>query len=64
MGKKRGKTFMVFHLNLFELLSVNSFYYFGNTRSSQSMCYEADLKSQISLKITFSNSIWFGMMKK
>ena len=43
--KKFGKTFMVFQIISFQLVSVNFVKYFGNTGSSQSTCYQTDLKS-------------------
>ena len=64
MGKKGSKTFMLFQIIWFQLVSVNCLYYLGNTRSSQSMCYQTDLNSYIWLKISYSNSIWFRMIKK
>ena len=45
MEKKCCETFMVFQIILFELESLDFVKYFGNTRSSQSPCYQKDLKS-------------------
>ena len=44
---KIEENFLVFQIIAFELVAVNSPYYYENTRSRQSMCYQAVLKSQI-----------------
>ena len=44
-GKKVRKTFMVFQVISFQLVSVSFVKYFGNTRSSQSTWYQTDEKS-------------------
>ena len=43
--KKVRKTFMVFQIIQFQLVNLNFVKYFGKTRSSQSTCYQKDLKS-------------------
>ena len=63
-GKKMRQNIYGFSEELIKLVSENSLYYFGNTRSSQSTCYQANLRSQIWLKITFSNSIWLRVTEK
>ena len=45
MGEKLGKKLMVIQLISFELETVNSLYYYENTRSRQSTCSESGLKS-------------------
>ena len=57
------KKFLVFKIIWFQLVLVNSLYYNENTCSWQSTFYQADVKSQIWLKITFSNSIWLKWRK-
>ena len=56
--------FLVFKIILFQLVAINSPYYYQNTRSCQSMRYQAVLKSQIGLKITSSNWRWPKMIRK
>ena len=55
--QKKVKNFMVFYITWFQLVTVNSLYYWENTQGWHPMCYQAVLKSQIRLKINFSNSI-------
>ena len=62
--RKCSKKISFFYIIGFELVTVNSLYYDQNTRSWQSMCQQAVLKSQIRLKTTFSNSIWVRMLEK
>ena len=45
------------------MVTVRSLYYYENTRSWQSTCYRAVLKSYISLKISFFNSILHRLME-
>ena len=55
--QKKVKNFMVFYITWFQLVTVNSLYYWENTQGWHPVCYQAVLKSQIRLKINFSNSI-------
>ena len=64
MQKVWLKKFTVFYIIWFNFVTVNSLYEYRNTRSWQSTCYQAVLKSQIWLKTTFSNSICAKSMKK
>ena len=62
-SKKYNQNTMVFSLIWFELVTVNSLYYYENTRSWQSTCYQTVPKSMIWLNITFPNSISLRMMQ-
>ena len=55
---------MVFSIIWYELVMASYLYYYENTRSFQSFCYQAVLESQIWLKMTFSNLIWLRMKKR
>ena len=61
--KKCGKKSMDFYIIWFELGTVNFLSYYENTGSLHSWCYQAVLKSQIWLKITFSKAILLRMKK-
>ena len=54
---------MVFSIIWYELVMASYLYYYENTRSFQSSCYQAVLQSYICLKMTFSNPIWLRMKK-
>ena len=56
-------TIFSFKIIWFVFATVNSLYYYENTRSWHSKCDQAVLKSQIWLKITSCNSIWLRLMK-
>ena len=46
------------------MVTINSLYYYEDTRSFKSTCYQALPKSYIWLKITFSNSVWPRMKEE
>ena len=47
MQEKCRKNIMGVQIGSFELVTINSLYYYENTRSWQSTCYQAVLKSPI-----------------
>ena len=55
---------MVFSIIWYELVIVSYLYYYENSRSFQSSCYQAVLESEIWLKMTFSDSIWLRMERR
>ena len=64
LQKQCHKKSMVFYIIWFELVTVISLCYYKNTRSWQSTCYHAVLKSEIRSNIIFLNSVWPQVKKK
>ena len=61
--RKCSKKSMVFYIIVFELVTGNFLSHYENTGSLHLWYYQVALKSQIWLKITYSNAIWLRMIK-